>query len=158
MNKKNIKYIVTSLVMLNFLALAPKPVTAEAYSYFSNSLGSETYYSHKDNKSKGFDIFNEKNQNYLSSEQKKELQEIKKCKDKGDSLSEDQRKTLHSLIDCVIKGRLGDNKYADFKSLMDKKRSNTNLTDEENKRLSEYNDIIDGTKPTGADILDQFLR
>ncbi|EHJ01349.1 hypothetical protein CDLVIII_4856 [Clostridium sp. DL-VIII] len=157
MNKKNIKYIVTSLVMINCLALASK--SASAYTYFSYSnFENQISYAHKDGKSKGFDIFNEKNHKYLSAEQKKELQEIKKCKDKGETLSEDQKKTLHSLIDCIIKGRLGDKKYADFKCLMDKKRSNTNLTEEETKRLDEYNDIIDGTKPTGTDILEQFLR
>lgn len=154
MNKKIIKCIVTSLIVFNCLSLAYKPTVASAT---ATALKHSILYTHKD-KSKCFDVFSEENYKYLSSEQKKELNELKKCKNKGDALSEDQQKTLHSLIDCIIKGRLGDKKYEDFKFLTEKKRSTENLTEEENKRLKEYDDIINGTKPTSEDIINQFLR
>ncbi|NRZ52194.1 hypothetical protein DFR95_000822 [Clostridium beijerinckii] len=41
---------------------------------------------------------------------------------------------------------------------MKKKRSNENLTDEENERLKDYTDIINGNKLSTKDILSQFLR
>lgn len=66
-------------------------------------------------------MFGEENYKYLSAEQKKELLELKKCKNKGQDLSEEQQKTLHSLIDSIIKGKLGDKDYVDFKSLVEKK-------------------------------------
>lgn len=103
-------------------------------------------------------MFGEENYKYLSAEQKKELLELKKCKNKGQDLSEEQQKTLHSLIDSIIKGKLGDKDYVDFKSLVEKKRSNENLTDEENERLKDYTDIINGNKLSTKDILSQFLR
>lgn len=156
MNKKIIQCLLASLLTVNSLAFIPYHAFAGINSNF-DYLESSDLYAHKD-KSKGFDVFSEENYKYLSSEQKKQLKELKKCKDKGDNLSEDQQKTLHSLIDCIFKGKLGEKNYADFKCLIEKKRSSTTLTEEENKRLNEYNDLINGTKPTSMDILDQFLR
>lgn len=54
--------------------------------------------------------------------------------------------------------KLGDKDYVDFKNLAEKKRSNENLTDEENERLKDYTDIINGNKLSTKDILSQFLR
>ena len=102
--------------------------------------------------------FDEENLKYLSSDQKKALTELKKCKDNGDSFSKEQQETLHSIADSIIKGKLGDEKYKDFKCLMEKKRSNQTLTDEENNKLKEYRDILNGSKHTAKDILNQFLR
>lgn len=153
MNKRTIKCLITSLVIVNSLSLVSIPVIADTTC--SNSEYPELY-AHKD-KSKGFDVFSEENYKYLSSAQKKELKELKKCKDKGE-LSDEQKQNLHALIDYIIVGKLGDKKYADFKVLIEKRRSNENLTEDENKRLNEYNDIIDGTKPTSKDLIDQFLR
>lgn len=62
------------------------------------------------------------------------------------------------IINSIIKGKLGDKDYVDFKSLVEKKRSNENLTDEENERLKDYTDIINGNKLSTKDILSQFLR
>lgn len=157
MNKKSIQYLTTSLAVISCLSFIPKEAVAGTKVYLTSNLEDSALFSHKD-KSKGFDVFSEENYKYLSSDQKKQLKELKKCKDKGDTLSEEQQKTMHSIIICILKGRLGDKKYEDYNGLMDKKRSNINLTEEENARLKEYNDIIDGSKPTGADILDQFLR
>jgi len=157
MNKKAIKYIITSLLAINYLTFLPKPTVASAASYSLGGVKFSTYYAHKD-KSNGFNVFGEENYKYLSNEQKKKLLELKKCKDKGQDLSEEQQKTLHSLIDCIIKGKLGDKEYTDFRSLVEKKRSNENLTDEENARLKDYTDIINGDKLSTKDILSQFLR
>lgn len=160
MNKKTITCIISSLIAINFIPAISKPTTANAVSNSSkalNFLASKDSENNK-NKSKGFNIFNEENHKYLSSEQKKALLELKKCKDKGESFSEDQQKIFNSIIDSIIKGKLGDKNYQDFKSLTEKKKSNCNLTDDENKRLKEYYQYLDGTKHTALEIINQFLR
>ena len=168
MNRKAIKYMITSLVLIGCLSTISKTTIADTMSYSINNLESSTFYADNDNiekskddkkdKHKGFNLFSEENSKYLSSDQKKELLELKKCKDKGEKLSDDQEKTLHSIIDCIIKGKLGDENYKDFKCLMEKKKSNEKLTAEEDKKLKEYKDIIDGSKLSTKEILNQFLR
>lgn len=165
MNTKTMTYMITSLIVINCIAVISKPTTASTPSYSSNdTIDSLTFSANNNdnentrNKHKGFNVFGEENYKYLSSEQKKSLLELKKCKDKGESLSEDQQKTLNSIVDCIIKGKLGDKDYKDFRSLMEKKRSNNNLTEEENKRLKDYYDLLDGTKHTALEILNQFVR
>ena len=168
MNRKVIKYMITSLVLIGCLSTISKTTIADTMSYSINNLESSTFYADNDNieksnddkkdKHKGFNLFNEENFKYLSSDQKKELLELKKCKDKGEKLSDDQEKTLHSIIDCIIKGKLGDENYKDFKYLMEKKKSNEKLTTEEDKKLKDYKDIIDGSKLSTKEILNQFLR
>ncbi len=112
----------------------------------------------KDEKPKK-DIFTEENCKYLSSDQKKQLDECKKCTEKGDKLTEAQQKALHEMVDCIIKGKLGDTKYKDFISLMEKKNKGTKLTEDEEKKLKEYMNTIEGKdKPTSAEIIKQFLR
>lgn len=157
MNTKVIKCMLTSLLALNCITFLPKTTVANTFSYLDNNLKLINYYADKD-KSKGFNIFSKENYKFLSSEQKKQLIELKKCRDKGEDLSEEQQKTLNSLIDCIVQGKLGDKKYDDFKCLVEKKRSNKNLTEDENKRLQYYTDIIDGNKLSTKDILNQFLR
>ena len=113
----------------------------------------------KDHKDKGLDIFTEENCKYLSADQKKTLTECKECKEKGTPLTEDQKKSLSIMIECIFKGKLGDEKYKDFKCLIEKKGKGTKLTEEEEKKLKEYKTIIEGKdKTTAADILKQFLR
>lgn len=168
MNRKVIKYMITSLVLIGCLSTISKITIADTMSYSINNLESSTFYADNDNtekrkddkkdKHKGFNLFNEENFKYLSSDQKKELLELKKYKDKGEKLSDDQEKNLHSIIDCIIKGKLGDENYKDFKYLMEKKKSNEKLTAEEDKKLKEYKDIIDGSKLSTKEILNQFLR
>lgn len=168
MNRKFIQYMITSLVLIGCLSTLSQTTIAGTMSYFLNNLESSTFYGDNDNidksnddkqnKHKGFNIFNEENLKYLSFDQKKELLEIKKYKDKGEKLSDDQEKTLHSIIDCIIKGKLGDEDYADFKKLIEKKKSNEKLTAEEDKKLKNYKDIIDGSKLSTKEILNQFLR
>lgn len=165
MNKKTIKYIITSLVLVGCLSTISKTIMADTNYYSSNNLMASTFYAHNDNmekgekdKHKGFNVFSEENLKYLSSDQKRDLVELRKCKDKNQELSPEQEKTLHSLIDCIIKGKLGNEKYEDFKCLMEKKKSNEKLTTAENKKLKEYKDIIDASKPSTKDILNQFLR
>ena len=63
------------------------------------------------------------------------------------------------MVDCIIKGKLGEEKYKDFTSLMDKKNKGTKLTDDEEKKLQNYINIIESKeKPTSAEIINQFLR
>ena len=45
-----------------------------------------------------------------------------------------------------------------YKYLMEKKKSNEKLTEKEEKKLKEYKDIIDGSKLSTKEILNQFLR
>ena len=167
MNRKVIKCMITSLVFIGCLSTISKTTMANTTSYSINNLESSTYADDanieksnddKKDKHKGFNLFNEENYKYLSSDQKKELLELKKYKDKGEKLSDDQEKTLHSIVDSIIKGKLGDENYKDFKSLMEKKKSNEKLTAEEDKKLKEYKDIIDGSKLSTKEILNQFLR
>ena len=166
MNRKAIKYMVTSLVVISCLSTISKTTMANTLSYSINNLETSTSYAHNDNKNedekknkhKGFNLFSEENYKYLSADQKKDLLELKKCKDNGDNLSKEQEETLHSIIDCIIKGKLGDKKYEDFKSLMEKKKSNEKLTEKEDKKLKEYRDIIDSSKLSSKEILNQFLR
>jgi len=104
-------------------------------------------------------LFTDKNCKYLSSEQKKQLDECKKCIEKGDKLTDAQKQALHEMVDCIIKGKLGEEKYKDFNSLMDKKNKGTKLTEDEEKKLKEYINTIEGKdKPTSAEIIKQFLR
>lgn len=162
MNRKSIKYILTSLAVISCLATIPKITMATTISYTTNNLEDSISYSNNDNenkdKSKGFNLFGKENSKYLSSDQKKDLLELKKCKDKGDNLTKEQEKTLQSIIDCIIKGKLGNKDYTDFKCLMEKKKSNEKLTEKEDAQLKEYRDIIDGNKLSGKEILNQFLR
>lgn len=110
-------------------------------------------------KDKGLEIFTDENCKYLSSDQKKTLTECKQCKEKGTPLSEEQKKALNAMIDCIIKGKLGDEKYKDFKCLIEKKGKGTKLTEEEENKLKEYKNIVEGKdKTSAADILKQFLR
>lgn len=110
-------------------------------------------------KDKGLEIFTDENCKYLSSDQKKTLTECKQCKEKGTPLTEEQKKALNAMIDCIFKGKLGDEKYKDFKCLIEKKGKGTKLTEEEEKKLKEYKNIIEGKdKTSAADILKQFLR
>ena len=83
---------------------------------------------------------------------------MKKYKDKDEKLSDDQEKTLNSIIECIIKGKLGDKNYKNFSYLMAKKHSNEKLTADEDTKLKEYIDIIDGSKLSNKEILNQFLR
>lgn len=167
MNRKFIKYMITSLVLIGCLSTITKATIAGTMSYYINNLESSTFYDDdnietskddKKDKHKNFNLFSEENFKYLSSDQKKELQELKKYKENGEKLSDDQKKTLHSIIDCIIEGKLGDENYKDFKYLIEKKKSNENLTTEEDKKLKEYKDIIDGSKLSTKEILNQFLR
>ena len=168
MNRKFIKYMITSLVLISCLSTVPKITIADTMSYYIDNLEYSTFYADNDNieknnndkkdKHKGFNLFSEENFKHLSSDQKKELLELKKYKDKGEKLSDDQEKKLHSIIDCIIKGKLGNENYKDFKHLIEKKKSNEKLTAEEYKKLKEYKDIIDGSKLSTKEILNQFLR
>ena len=168
MNRKNIKYIITSLVIISCLSTIPKTTMADTISYSNNNLDSSTSYAHNDDiaksqddkkdKHKGFNVFSKENSKYLSSDQKKQLLELKNCKDKGEELSKEQHIILHSIIDCIIKGKLGNEQYEDFKCLMEKSRSSEKLTEEEEKQLKGYKDIIDGSKLSTKEILNQFLR
>lgn len=168
MNRKIIKYIITSLVVIGCLSTISQTTIADTKSYSINNLESSIFYAHNENieknndhkkdKHKGFNLFNKENFKYLSSDQKKELLELKKCKDSGEKLSDAQEETLQSIIDCIIKGKLGDENYEDFKCLMKKKRSNEKLTPEEDEKLNDYKDIIDGSKLSTKEIINQFLR
>jgi len=170
MKKQLIQYLSTSLAIIACISAVPESVMAETISNnVTVQIAEESsFLSNKDkekdkekDKSKHEDgIFNEENLKYLSSDQKKQLKELKACKDSGKKLSEDQEKTLHSLVDCIIKGKLGEEKYKDFKCLIEKKKNGTELTEAEDKKLKEYRKMIHGSKEcsTTNEILKQFLR
>jgi|GEM_PF-3489106 hypothetical protein len=160
MNKKAIKIIISSFIFINLLSTFPKPALADSSNYSSDD-SIETSIENIDNKKenlKGFSLFDEENYRYLSSEQKKDLLKFKKCKEDGEKLSPDQEQTLKSIIDCIIKGKLGNSDYKEYKTLIEKKKSNTQLTEKEELQLKEYRDIINGYKLSTKEILNQFLR
>ncbi|WP_459480949.1 hypothetical protein [Clostridium saccharoperbutylacetonicum] len=159
MTKKTISYMIIFLIFISCLTSVSIQATATSSSFSDSSdVIWSTNKADENRKSKGFNVFSKENHKYLSYDQKKVLLELKKCKEKGDTFSEDQQKTLNSITDCIIKGKLGDKDYEDFKSLMERKNSNKNLSEDESKRLNDYNAILDGTKHTTEEILDQFLR
>ena len=176
MNKKIVTCIASSLAVLSCMYVVPQKVMAdtptvsleESYYYTANKDKKDKSKDEekdknkdkgKDHKDKGLDIFTEENCKYLSADQKKTLTECKECKEKGTPLTEDQKKSLSVMIECIFKGKLGDEKYKDFKCLIEKKGKGTKLTEEEEKKLKEYKTIIEGKdKTTAADILKQFLR
>lgn len=165
MNKKSISGIITTFILINLISTLPKIAIGSTYPFNEDSEDS-TYSSEineyiKDNKKenlKGFSLFNEENYRYLSSEQKKDLIKLKKCKENGEKLSPEQEKTLTSIIDCIIKGKLGNKDYEEYKVLIEKKKSKAKLTDKEEMKLKEYRDIIQGYKLSTKEILNQFLR
>lgn len=165
MNKKAIKIIITSFIFVNLLSVFPKASLANSNKYYYSDDSIETSIDNiddlKDNKKeklKGFSLFNEENYRYLSSEQEKDLLTLKKCKENGEKLSPEQEQTLKSIIDCIIKGKLGNSDYKEYKSLIEKKKSQTQLTEKEEMKLKEYKDIINGYKLSSKEILNQFLR
>jgi hypothetical protein len=166
MKKKGLKVIITSFIAINLLSTFPKTTMASTYSSSNDSLESSIYCieANDDNKDdkreklKGFSLFSEENYKYLSSDQKKDLLKLKKCKDSGEKLSPEQQQTLNSIADCIIKGKLGNKDYEDFKCLIEKKKANAQLTEKEEKKLKEYKDIIKGHKLSTREILNQFLR
>ena len=103
-------------------------------------------------------IFNKENEKYLSKDQCKQWKEIKSCNDKGDKLSAEQEEFLNTVMDCIMKGKLGDKNYKEYKELINKKNNKQTLTDEEMKKMKEYKDIISSSKPTVHEFLNDFLR
>ena len=155
MKKNYIKHILSFLLTIGCLISIPKDVSAST-SYNLNSSNRTFYLSNKD---RGSGIFNEENQKYLSSNQKKQLKEIQNCKDTGKKLTEEQEKNLNSIVDSVIKGKLGEEKYKNFKTLAEKKRSGTKLTEEEIKNFREYKKILHGCEDcSNRVIFKQFFR
>jgi hypothetical protein len=168
MNKKVINVIITTFIFINILSVFPKNASADVNKYLSFTTTSETsiysvynYDDIKDDKKeklKGFSLFSEENYRYLSSEQRREFTKLKKCKENGENLSPEQEKTLTSIIDCIIKGKLGNTDYEEFKCLIEKKSSKAQLTEKEEIKLKDYKDIINGHKLSSKEILNQFLR
>ncbi len=115
----------------------------------------------KDDCQKNYDknmIFNKENEKYLTKDQCKQWKEIKSCNDKGEKLTAEQEEFLNTVMDCIIKGKLGDKNYKEFKELTTKKQNKENLTNEEKKKLKEYKDMISSSKPTVHEFLHDFLR
>lgn len=143
MKKASIKFIACSLSLISITTVIPQKVNATALnssiSYFNNDDSSK-------NKHTGNWIFNENNLNYLSKKQKKELKEIKQLKDNGKELSDEQKNQLANIKETVLKKKLGDEKFNDFKALIEKKHSKEELSEEEQAKLKEYKDIIKSSK------------
>lgn len=168
MKKKTINIIINTFIFINLLSFFPKTAFANTNRYFALDDNSETsiysidnYEDTKDSKNekkKGFSLFNEENYRYLSSEQKRDLLKLKKCKENGEKLSPEQEQTLNTIIDCIIKGKLGNTDYEEYKCLIEKKKSKVQLTQKEELKLKEFKDIINGYKLSSKEILNQFLR
>lgn len=105
------------------------------------------------------DVYSEENSKYLTSEQKEILEQCKKAKEEGKSLTSEQKKQIESMIECVIKDKLGEKDYNEFKSLYNKKHECKKLTDEEADKLAKYEEVLGfEDKTTVGDVLKSFLR
>lgn len=135
-----IKTIACSLTIMGTLTLVPQKTMATTDKSPLDYLTRDNCHSSKHNKDKW--IFDDDNQKYLSKDQKKKLEEIKKTKEKCGTLSDEQKKDLNEIREIIIKNKLGDEKYKDFKCLIEKKKSNNKLTSEEEKKLKEYKKIL----------------
>lgn len=143
MKKALIKSIACSLCIISVTTVIPQKVNAttltSSISYFNNNDSST-------DKHNGSWIFDKDNLDYLSKKEKKQLEEIKKLKDKGEEISEEQQKQLADIKETVLKKKLGDEKYKDFKALIEKKHCKKELTEEEQAKLKEYKNIIRSSK------------
>lgn len=143
MKKALIKSIACSLSIISMTTVIPQKVSAttltSSISYFTKDDSSNV-------KHNGSWIFDKDNLNYLSKKEKKQLDEIKKLKDKGEELSEEQKKQLADIKETVLKKKLGAKNYEDFKSLIEKKHCKKELTEEEQAKLKEYKNIIRSSK------------
>ncbi|AOR24361.1 hypothetical protein [Clostridium taeniosporum] len=142
MKKTLIKSIACYLSIISITAVIPQKVNATT---LTSSVSSFNNDSAKD-KHTGSWIFDKDNLNYLSKKQKKQLEEIKKLKDNCKELSEEQKQQLIDIKETVLKKKLGDEKYKDFKALIEKKHCKKELTEDEKAKLKEYKDIIRSSK------------
>ena len=83
-------------------------------------------------------FWTEDNMKLLNSDQKKKLCEIQEKIKKGTALDESDKKALFDLRDVVFKCKLGDNKYEEFKKLIEKKKCGDKLKEEEEEKLKCY--------------------
>eukprot|EP00828_Plagiopyla_frontata_P018066 TRINITY_DN2325_c0_g1_i8.p3 TRINITY_DN2325_c0_g1~~TRINITY_DN2325_c0_g1_i8.p3 ORF type:complete len:173 (+),score=43.79 TRINITY_DN2325_c0_g1_i8:206-724(+) len=149
MKKETIRYIVGALAIMGCVSSIPQSVFAHNVKSINNIAYDLNYKSTECSKCKKNDkdekkesIFNEGNEKYLTKEQAKEWKDIKKYKDNGKELTKEQKEFLNIVLDCIIKGKLGDKNYKEYKELLSKKQSGKTLSDEENKRLKELIDMI----------------
>ena len=115
----------------------------------------------KDSCKKSYDktiVFSKDTEKYLTKDQCKHWKEVKSCNDKGDKLTKEQEDFLNTVMDCVIKGKLGDKNYKEYKEIMLKKEKGETLCSEDTKKLKEFNDMISSSKPTVHEFLHDFLR
>lgn len=157
MKKVLIKSIVCSISIISLTTFIPQKVNANMSTIASNTLCLNNDDSSKNNHN-GSWIFDENNLNYLSRKQKKEFKNIKEIRDNGKELSEDQKKQLADIKETVLKKKLGDEKFNDFKKLIEKKHSKQNLTEEEQTKLKEYKNIIRSSKNSNRATFKDFLR
>lgn len=73
----------------------------------------------------------------LTEDEKKDLKEICDCVNSGKELSKDQVKKIESLKEKIAKSVLGDKDYKEFKKLL-KQEKHSKLCDEDKAKLNEY--------------------
>lgn len=83
-------------------------------------------------------FWNNDNINLLNDTQKKQLETIREKIKKGETLTDDDKKTMFELKDAIVKSKLGEEKFNKFKALMEKKKNGQQLTDEEKKDLKMF--------------------
>lgn len=92
---------------------------------------------HKDTKDEsGF--WNNENVKLLNDSQKKQLETIREKVQKGEPLTDEDKNILFELKDAIAKAKLGEEKFNKFKALMEKKKKNRDLSDDEKKELKGY--------------------
>lgn len=74
----------------------------------------------------------------LSPAQKNEIDRIRFKVEKGEKLTEEDRKILIDINNYVARLKLGDEKFEEFSSLMKKKKSQDGLTSEEENKLKTF--------------------
>lgn len=92
---------------------------------------------HKDSK-EDIGFWKTENTDLLNDAQKNQLKSIRDKVEKGEPLTEEDKKALFELKDAIAKAKLGEEKFNKFKALIEKKKNHEELTDEEKQELKSY--------------------
>jgi hypothetical protein len=137
--------IITLLLTTEAITISPFATTKSVSNLTPSCCESSEecdVHNHSDKKHKKYKddmgFWSNDNINLLNDCQKKQLDAIREKIKKGVALTDDDKKIMIELKDVIAKSKLGEEKFNKFKSLMEKKKSDKKLTDDEKKELKLY--------------------
>ena len=149
---------ICALVFISACICGTSAYTLSNNDKFSN-IDNNTVMCNTNTNSQGTGIFAKENLKYLSEKEQEQLKEIQALKDKGIKLSDEQISQLQCIVTTVVRGKLGDEKYKDFSSLMEKKKNDEKLSEEESHRLKEYKKTLHNCEDcSNSEVFKQFFR